>query len=88
MYLVLCSIPCLMLTFSITCFHFYLIINGNTTIGLMKYGGYNGFNPFNIGYLYNLNTFFGGYYGLFWWLPCVIDNDTDGNFVLILLNNF
>ena len=38
------------------------------------------YNPYYLGVLKSLDIFYGGFYGLFWWLPTIIDHKSDGNF--------
>ena len=36
------------------------------------------FQPYNLGLFHNLDNFFGGFYGFFWWLPTLVEDENDG----------
>ena len=35
--------------------------------------------PYSLGFWRNVNDFFGGFYGFFWWLPTIVEHKNDGN---------
>ena len=75
------------MTMGISFVHFIFALNGITT--LESFGktlipcakskhDFDQRKPDHLGYLTNLNSFFGGFYGFFWWLPMIVDDETDG----------
>jgi len=78
------SILCLVLSISVLFPHLTFVILNTNTIEV-KFGKFMlsamvdyAYMPYNLGICRNLDEFFGGFYGFFWWLPTIVDHKNDG----------